>query len=175
MLRIMGMMVGCWIFSCMDLKSSLWQVKMADESRQYMCHGIKPPLYFKAPTRCLDTRLAWSPVPWMAGAIGARRREWLLIGFPTPCWVFSYSAGCTCQVNLCLHMCPGALWVATPTQFSINTRVRGTRGSDSDLDHGIKQINPSQAQLPVAVSCQPRSAWPYIWPKAMPSSLMLMY
>ena len=43
-------------------------------------------------------------------------------------------------------------------KFSINTRVHGTRGSDSDLDHGIERIDPSRAQLPVAVSCRPRSA-----------------
>ena len=32
----METMVGACIFSCMDLKSRFWQVKMAEESRQYM-------------------------------------------------------------------------------------------------------------------------------------------
>ena len=97
-----------------------------------ICHGIKPPLHFTAPIRCLDAGLAWSLVPWTAGAVGARHREWLLIGFLTLRWVFSYSVGCTCRVNLCSCMCPGALWVATPTSFGINTRVCGTLGSDLD-------------------------------------------
>ena len=33
--KIMEAMVGSCIFSCMDLKSGFWQVKMAEESRQY--------------------------------------------------------------------------------------------------------------------------------------------
>ena len=33
--KIMETMVGTRIFSCMDLKSRFWQVKMAEESRQY--------------------------------------------------------------------------------------------------------------------------------------------
>ena len=33
--EIMETMVGDCIFSCMDLKSGFWQVKMAEESRQY--------------------------------------------------------------------------------------------------------------------------------------------
>ena len=33
--EIMETMVGAHIFSCMDLKNRFWQVKMAEESRQY--------------------------------------------------------------------------------------------------------------------------------------------
>ena len=33
--EIMETMVGARMFSCMDLKSGFWQVKMAEESRQY--------------------------------------------------------------------------------------------------------------------------------------------
>ena len=35
MQETMESMVGTWHFSCMDLKSGFWQVKMAEESRQY--------------------------------------------------------------------------------------------------------------------------------------------
>ena len=36
----METMVGTCIFSCMDLKSRFWQVKMAKESRQYMAFTV---------------------------------------------------------------------------------------------------------------------------------------
>ena len=38
--KIMETMVGACIFSCMDLKSRFWQVKMAEESRQYTAFTV---------------------------------------------------------------------------------------------------------------------------------------
>ena len=38
--EIMKTMVGARIFSCMDLKSRFWQVKMAEESRQYTAFTV---------------------------------------------------------------------------------------------------------------------------------------
>ena len=38
--EIMETMVGARIFSCMDLKSGFWQVKMAEESRQYTAFTV---------------------------------------------------------------------------------------------------------------------------------------
>ena len=38
--KIMETMVGARIFSCMDFKSGFWQVKMAEESRQYMAFTV---------------------------------------------------------------------------------------------------------------------------------------
>ena len=38
--EIMEIMVGTCIFSCMDLKSGFWQVKMAEESRQYTAFSM---------------------------------------------------------------------------------------------------------------------------------------
>ena len=38
--EIMETMVGTHIFTCMDLKSRFWQVKMAKESRQYTAFTV---------------------------------------------------------------------------------------------------------------------------------------
>ena len=40
MQETMENMVGTWHFSCMDLKSGFWQVKMAEESRQYTAFTV---------------------------------------------------------------------------------------------------------------------------------------
>ena len=40
MQETMESMVGTWHFSCMDLKSGFWQVKMAEESRQYTAFTV---------------------------------------------------------------------------------------------------------------------------------------
>ena len=36
----MELMVGAWHFSCIDLKSGFWQVKMAEEGHQYTAFTI---------------------------------------------------------------------------------------------------------------------------------------
>ena len=40
MQETMESIVGAWHFSCMDLKSGFWQVKMAEESRQYTAFTV---------------------------------------------------------------------------------------------------------------------------------------
>ena len=82
-------------------------------------------------------------------------------------WVFSYSAQCMCRVNLWSCMCPGTIWVATPTWFGINTRVHRARGSDSDPNPVLSwsrdqanrfQLSPSHSSpYPTGLG----QAWPW--------------
>ena len=59
MQETMESMVGAWHFSCMDLKSGFWQVKMAEESRQYTAFTVGSMGVYKF--LCMPYRLCNTP------------------------------------------------------------------------------------------------------------------
>ena len=68
-------MVGTCHFSCIDLKSSFWQVKMAEESRQYTAFTV--------------------------GSMGVYEFLWMLFGLcSTPATFQQLMQGCLGEVNL---------------------------------------------------------------------------